>query len=86
MEPNKILNADFLDILFEGKNKSYGAYNLRKTYNTRLKKALIATFAALLLLLLVGVAANVLRKDKKVTELDVLDTQMAEIKKDEPIA
>ena len=33
MEANKILKADILDIIFEGKNKSYGAYELRKTYN-----------------------------------------------------
>ncbi len=36
MEVNKILNADILDIIFEGRNKEYGAYDLRKTYNKRL--------------------------------------------------
>jgi protein TonB len=36
MDSNKILSADLLDILFEGKNKDYGAYQLRKTYNNRL--------------------------------------------------
>ncbi|WP_431213743.1 hypothetical protein ACQ86N_02185 [Puia sp. P3] len=35
MEINKILTADILDIIFEGKNKEYGAYELRKTYNKR---------------------------------------------------
>jgi periplasmic protein TonB len=40
MESNKILNADLLDILFEGKNKEYGAYELRKTYNGRMMRAL----------------------------------------------
>ena len=43
MEANKILKADILDIIFEGKNKSYGAYELRKTYNKRLTRALIIT-------------------------------------------
>ncbi|MDF2385277.1 energy transducer TonB [Nostoc ellipsosporum NOK] len=43
MDTNKILTADVLDILFEGRNKSYGAYDLRKTYSSRLKKALLIT-------------------------------------------
>ena len=41
MEINKILSADILDIIFEGRNKSYGAYDLRKTYNNRLRTALL---------------------------------------------
>lgn len=52
MEKNNILQADFLDILFEGRNKEYGAYDLRKTYNRRMRIALTAT--ALMCLLLVG--------------------------------
>lgn len=40
MESNQILSAHVLDILFEGKNKEYGAYELRKTYNARAATAL----------------------------------------------
>ena len=40
METNQILQADVLDILFEGRNKMYGAYELRKSYNKRLKSAI----------------------------------------------
>lgn len=36
MEIQQILQADLLDILFEGRNKQYGAYDLRKTYGRRL--------------------------------------------------
>lgn len=43
METTKILSASFLDILFDGRNKAYGAYELRSTYNRRLVKALGAT-------------------------------------------
>lgn len=86
MEPNKVLGADLLDIIFDGRNKQYGAYNLRKTYNQRLKRALIATFAGLFIILGIAVAANLLRPKEKKVELDVLDTQMAEIKKEEPLA
>ncbi|WP_147313806.1 energy transducer TonB [Deminuibacter soli] len=40
MQANNILQADMLDILFEHKNKDYGAYQLRKTYNKRLLTAI----------------------------------------------
>lgn len=40
MEAKKILQASLLDILFEGRNKLYGAYELRNTYNRRVYKAL----------------------------------------------
>ena len=84
MEANKILNADLLDIIFEGKNKSYGAYDLRKTYASRLKKALAATFIALAVILVGSVLANKVG-DSSDNDIEVLDTQMAEIKKDEPV-
>ena len=83
MDINKILSADILDILFEGKNKQYGAYDLRKTYNKRLTKALLLTAAFALLIFLTTVFASVFQK-KAGESLDVLDTQMAEIKKDVP--
>jgi periplasmic protein TonB len=40
MKTDAILKADVLDIIFENRNKSYGAYSLRKFYNNRLYKAL----------------------------------------------
>lgn len=40
MTNNEILQADLLDILFEHRNKIYGAYSLRKKYNNRLVTAL----------------------------------------------
>jgi periplasmic protein TonB len=82
MEANKILNSDILDILFEGKNKAYGAYQLRKTYNSRMFKALLATGALLLLLGVGFLLANVV--GKKSDKLEVKETTMAEVKKDEP--
>ena len=36
MTNKEILQADLLDILFENRNKSYGAYTLRREYNYRL--------------------------------------------------
>jgi periplasmic protein TonB len=50
MKADSILKADVLDIIFENKNKSYGAYALRKFYNNRLYKALGVMFGFVLLL------------------------------------
>ncbi len=40
MKSELIMNSDVLDILFENKNKDYGAYNLRKYYGNRLYRSL----------------------------------------------
>ena len=44
MLPEKIMQSDFIDILFENKNKSYGAYALRRAYNKTLLYATSLTF------------------------------------------
>ena len=44
MKTETILQANVLDIIFDNRNKSYGAYPLRKHYNERLYKALGFTF------------------------------------------
>lgn len=46
MNKNTILKSDILDIIFEKRNKSYGAYTLRKFYPDRLKLALGLVFLA----------------------------------------
>lgn len=71
MDPKKYLTADFLDILFEGKNKEYGAYTLRRQYNKRVAKALSIT--VLICLLAVGALAlsNYLQKEGLLNEKPV---------------
>ncbi len=51
METSKILTADWLDILFDNRNKDYGAYELRKTYQKRIGKALLTTTLAAALII-----------------------------------
>jgi len=51
MEIQQISRADILDILFDGRNKDYGAYQLRKTYNRRLTKSLAGMVSVCLLLI-----------------------------------
>jgi len=83
METNKILSADFLDILFEGKNKEYGAYELRKTYNRRILTAIAVMVAVCILAFLSQILAKDSDKDK--AQIIVQDVQLEDIKKqDEP--
>ncbi len=42
MNSNTILQSNLLDIIFENRNKDYGAYTLRRDYNSRLLKSLFA--------------------------------------------
>jgi protein TonB len=81
MEVNKILTADVLDIIFEGRNKEYGAYDLRKTYNKRLITALIGT-AAVILLLFIGYFLSNLNDGKEKKAMVVQDVQLEEVKEE----
>lgn len=60
MTTNQILTASFLDILFENRNKAYGAYEIRKAYPKNLMKAL-----GMMLLLVFSVSIYVMSKPKK---------------------
>mgnify|MGYP000181478495 FL=1 len=44
MKSEQVLNAHILDIIFENRNKAYGAYTLRKFYNNRLFTSMGITF------------------------------------------
>jgi protein TonB len=83
MEINKILSADILDIIFEGRNKEYGAYELRKTYNKRLIIAL-CSMAALLVLMYGGYLLSNAFGDKEETKsMVVQDVQLEEVRPEE---
>jgi protein TonB len=72
MEANKILNADLLDLIFEDRNKDYGAYNLRKTYSKRILKALILTASIALIALLGSLLSKAFQSNRtgfRTTEL-----------------
>ncbi|QGW29977.1 TonB family protein [Phnomibacter ginsenosidimutans] len=86
MDVNKILNADFLDILFDGRNKEYGAYELRRSYNKRLTVAISAMILIALLIFLGSVISKEAEKNKK-AKMEVQDVKLEEVKeqpKNEP--
>jgi len=72
MEAQQILQSNILDILFEGKNKDYGAYDLRNTYHKRITTALIIMVALICLLIIGAAIANKMQvaetKDNWVSE------------------
>lgn len=84
MEANQFLKADLLDIIFEGRNKEYGAYDLRKTYNRRITIALISTVVIIALLFLGSVIAKNLTTKEDAIEMKVKDLTLEQIQPNEP--
>lgn len=86
MDVNKIMSADFLDILFDGRNKEYGAYELRRSYNKRLTVAITAMILIALMIFLGSVISKEAEKNKK-AKMEVQDVKLEEVKeqpKNEP--
>lgn len=84
MNPKEILTASYLDILFEGKNKKYGGYELRKKYPRR------AAIAGLLAVLVVGgvFAAMMIKPKAKVEEAPeeiFIETVMENLEQPPPV-
>jgi len=83
MESNKILSADVLDIIFEGRNKDYGAYQLRKTYNKRLGISLAIMAGIILFVFLAYLASSAIGDDDSSKKVIVQDVQLQEVKQEE---
>ena len=82
MDINKILSADFLDLLFDNRNKEYGAYELRKTYQSRITRSLIFTGIFVGLTFTGVVLANKLNPKQKSTFV-IRELTLEKIKPDE---
>jgi protein TonB len=89
MNKESILKSDLLDIVFENRNKSYGAYTLRKFYSNRLVKSLALALGGALVLS----AFTLLPKKHVKADIDkeyttdiftIADPKKDEPKKDEP--
>jgi len=88
MDTNKILSADLLDLIFDDRNKDYGAYELRKTYHTRITKSLVFTGVFITLIFTGVVLANKMEPKKNPNDLIKTVTLVAidpDEKKPEPI-
>ncbi len=84
-----LMNASMDDIVFEGRNKAYGSYVMRKLYNKRL---LIGTIGGVILFLFIcflpviaGVLSNMLApEDKEMDMTEVILDQPPPIDPNEP--
>jgi protein TonB len=67
MKPENILQADLLDIIFTNRNKDYGAYQLRKKYDSILLKSFAVTVLfAVSLAVVQHLATTYFKADKSV--------------------
>jgi len=82
MDANKILSTNLLDIVFEGRNKEYGAYELRKQYNRRLTIALTSTALGLLLIFLTSFLISVVNENSK-GQVQVQEVKLEDIVQEE---
>ncbi len=82
MDVNKILSADILDILFEDRNKEYGAYDLRKTYEKRIRLSLLLTIGMVVLVFGTSFLMSSISNANK-SKLDVKDVVLQEYKQEE---
>jgi periplasmic protein TonB len=65
MQNKNILSAPLIDLIFEGRNKEYGAYELRKSYAKRINKALFITTALAALAFGGAALASSLKKNER---------------------
>ncbi|MFM2386430.1 MAG: hypothetical protein RL660_1187 [Bacteroidota bacterium] len=88
MNSNDFKKMDILDILFQGKNKEYGAYELRKNYKRRLILALLIGAVGGAVLMTAPAVAGMMGKKKKavikVTKVKKLDAPKPINKKKPP--
>ncbi len=71
MEAKKILSANILDILFENRNKEYGAYDLRNTYDKRINTALGITALVIIIICCCAFIGNKATDDKGKNVIDI---------------
>lgn len=87
MNATNIIKSDFLDILFDGRNKDYGAYDLRRSEDRRVRNAIIGTASIALVIIGGYVVSNKLmaadmhtRKDIAVKETILKELEVPEEK------
>lgn len=80
MKTENILRSDLLDLVFEKRNKAYGAYDLRKFYNRRLVKSIGLTVGAVSILS----AFTFLPNRKSTLDKTQVETEWAHISEPKP--
>lgn len=84
MNANNIAAADMLDIVFDGRNKAYGAYQLRRSYNKRLATAMGSVLFAAALIFCTSMLANGKKKGDEAT-ITPIDLTLTKVKEPDPV-
>jgi protein TonB len=84
MTNKEILQADLLDILFEHRNKLYGAYALRKTYSRRLGFALALHYQLFYCFILMSFINKKDRGEREKKSSDTIVLRQFEMPQDKP--
>lgn len=87
MKKNKILQSDYLDILFDGRNKSYGGYALRKSQDKRYARSMAVMLALCISIITYSVVGKVpaeVKGNPKMVETIIRDIELPPMKEIKP--
>lgn len=79
MDSNLAAKASLDDIVFEGRNKAYGAYLLRRLYNSHIMKAAIIATVLFFLFISIPLIANMIKGEEEavVNERIITEVELA---------
>ncbi len=67
MKAKKLLQTDILDIIFDQRNKEYGAYELRRNYHARARKAVALSMVIALVAISAPLIAGLMTENPDIT-------------------
>lgn len=85
MDVSKILSSSLLDIIFDGRNKSYGAYELRTKYRRRLTLALVITASAAAFIIAAFVLGKKFEGPKKAVVIEAKEVELTNVQEEKPM-
>ena len=80
MDAEEIKKSDFLDIVFNGRNKAYGAYELRRSYAKRLTMALVGVAIGTAVIAGAVILSQKLKKDAPEEKFVQTEISLEEVK------
>lgn len=76
MDASKLANASLDDIVFEGRNRAYGAFLLRKLYNKHITVAAVVAILLFALFLSIPLIAEMIGGEEEVVEVERIVTEV----------
>ncbi len=76
-------SSEWIEIIFEGKNKDFGAYELRKASTKRHNRAMLVILIVLLVVALLGLLANTVLQQNEARPEDQVEQAMIDYSADE---